>query len=825
MYDERYQRQIELEHEMAGMGVERFWRRIEASKQAESESRTPYGQRLMAEGIEPMAKALAAWVEKEKQKPGRHPVGFGYLEAADRYVVSFITIRVVMDLVSKVTSLQNVASHVGAALEDEARFRLFSTENKPLWKTINKDLDKRTKNRVHKKRVLTAAMKRASNQESELEWAPWETHYRVWVGITCIGLLIEATGLVEITNSTLPVWESAGKRQIKHLQATSKTLGWIKDYSEFCEAFNPILCPMIVPPKSWTGPFEGGYHTEVVRKPFVNARNKNYFEELANRWESMPVVVESTNAVQATPWRINAKVLAVAQWAWRSGIELGVMPEDPGNEVDLPTRPVDIDTNMEAQYKWKKQCVKVYEKRAKSVSKRIQTEKILQGAEKFQGEETIYFPHQLDFRGRLYSLPVFLNPQGNDLSKSLLEFAGGLPIGERGYWWLKVHGANLYGEDKISMDERVLWTEKYEELILQCAADPKESTWWREADKPWQFLAFCFEYAAVKEHGLGYVSHIPVSVDGTCNGLQNFSAMLRDPIGGKATNLVPGPKPNDIYQDVANLVRKQVEADAIGDSENTAMAQAWLAFGFDRKATKRPVMVLPYGGTIISSRQYVEDYLAERVEAGEVFPLEADGFVISQYLTTIIWRSIGEVVVAAREAMDWLRKAAHLAAREELPVNWTTPVGFPVQQAYPEVASRTIKTHIGDQMVRRIEMDIRVEKKKLDRRRQANAISPNFVHSMDAACLMLCVDYCRKAGIHYFAMVHDSYGTHAASMDLLAAKLREAFISLYQHDVLEDLGHAIRAMLSEKNLEEMPDVPAKGSLDLNQVRDSKYFFA
>jgi DNA-directed RNA polymerase len=51
-------------------------------------------------------------------------------------------------------------------------------------------------------------------------------------------------------------------------------------------------------------------------------------------------------------------------------------------------------------------------------------------------------------------------------------------------------------------------------------------------------------------------------MDGTCNGYQHLSAMGRDPIGGRATNLVPGMKPADIYQEVADRVSWRLAKDA-----------------------------------------------------------------------------------------------------------------------------------------------------------------------------------------------------------------------------------------------------------------------
>jgi DNA-directed RNA polymerase len=55
------------------------------------------------------------------------------------------------------------------------------------------------------------------------------------------------------------------------------------------------------------------------------------------------------------------------------------------------------------------------------------------------------------------------------------------------------------------------------------------------------------------------VSGLPVAQDGSCNGLQHFSALLRDEIGGKAVNLIPGDVPEDVYQRIADKVLSKLE--------------------------------------------------------------------------------------------------------------------------------------------------------------------------------------------------------------------------------------------------------------------------
>ena len=64
----------------------------------------------------------------------------------------------------------------------------------------------------------------------------------------------------------------------------------------------------------------------------------------------------------------------------------------------------------------------------------------------------MFFPMNLDFRGRVYPIPPHLNHMGNDLCRGLLCFARKKPLGERGLFWLKIQVANLYGNDKVSSE-------------------------------------------------------------------------------------------------------------------------------------------------------------------------------------------------------------------------------------------------------------------------------------------------------------------------------------------------------------------------------------
>jgi DNA-directed RNA polymerase len=635
---------------------------------------------------------------------------------------------------------------------------------------------------------------------------------RLNVGAKLLETVIETTGIVEMQAAGDG---SARSDRMYYVVPKPETLDWIERFTGWYAAVAPEWWPTVVPPKPWTAPQDGGYYTRIPR-PLALVKNarKAYLAELEH--VEMSDIYSAINLVQATAYRVDGWVLGIMEQVWANDVKIAGLPK---REPDpLPAKPADIETNEEARLGYRKAAAKVYSGNVKLLSRRVQLDQGLKMARRFASEPAIYFPHQYDFRGRLYAIPL-LSYQGPDWMKGLLRFAEGKPINDvDAAAFLMIQGANLWGEDKGTLDDRMAWVEEHVEQIKLAAADPLADYWWADADKPWQFLQWCREWAQFIEHGYGFVSSFICSADGACNGLQHFSAMLRDPIGGAAVNLIPHDKPNDIYAKVAEVVTAKLRLNA------SPMGDNWLRFGVDRKVTKRSVMVLPYGGTQYSTREFIEDAIRERIAGGGENPFGDDNiFAASLFLAPLVWESIGEVVVAARDAMGWLRKAAKLVAQEGLPVNWTTPDGFPVQQAYYDTRVREVELKVSGTRVR---LKIREELPTISKRRQEQGVSPNFVHSCDGTALRQYVVMAKENGINSFAVVHDSFGSVAADYTTMQACLRHAFVDLYEnHDVLEELRSSILPILSEGRRAQLPEVPPKGTLDLEGVKQSDFFFA
>lgn len=824
--------QIGLEESMTNRGVESYLKNVSKAIRAGREEGTAYGQTILSHRLEALSEAIDKWKdEMTKGVAGRFSTSYPLIKEVPSRLLAYLTLKGVLSGVSSLRTLQFVGVTIGTAVEDELRFSgIRENERKAYEKLV---IGARKRSSSHYRHVY--AVRQADRIQDG--WERWSRNDRLHVGIKLLDICIQSVGLVELTHQKIEKDQS-----IKYVRALPDTLEWIEKKNEVIQYLRPVYEPMVVQPRDWTTPFDGGYISSNI-KPLrlVKTKNKAYLDELKNT--DMPIVYEAVNALQRTAWQINSQVLDVLETLWGQGSELGGIPPKDGRE--LPPKPHDIDTNEDAKREWRIAAARTHVSNLSLLGQRIGFGMALGLARRYEKFRKIFFPYQLDFRGRIYAVP-HLNPQGSDYQKALLRFAQGKPLGTEGWKWLAIHGANVAGFDKASLEDRVNWVQDNEDEILAIAANPYDNRGWSssvggvEIDKPWQFLAFCFEWAGYCEHGETFVSKLPVAMDGSCSGIQHFSAMLRDEIGGAAVNLVPQDLPADVYQLVANKVISQAQKDSEDGTadelkhtdggvayvkEGTkTIAKEWLGFGITRKVTKRSVMTLAYGSKEYGFKeQLMEDIIRPAKQSGKEFPFQGDGYQAAQYMAKSIWVAVNQVLVKAGEAMRWLQGAASLAASEELPVRWTTPVGFPVMQAYPDLERRKVKTAINGKLVY---LTMYQEKDNLDRRKQSQGIAPNFVHSCDAAHMMLTVVRAKQAGINNFAMIHDSFGTTAGDVEQLYHTVREAFVEMYEEiPVIESFRDEIVQQLSEKNREKLEPLPERGTLDISQVVESRYCFA
>jgi DNA-directed RNA polymerase len=808
MTNDLLHRERHLESMMTGLGAARYYKRA-----VDDLSSTTGGKQVLKTLIGPTADAIRAWVDEAKAGGASRNLGVAhFVDQFNPEDVAYIVCRMLVSTCGHgdLNRAGFTAMLISRCLEEGMNAEAFKEQHPKVWVRLQKRLEHAPT--PGRKQII---FKMAAGKIG-FKTIQWDNNTRMRVGVSLIELACSATGAFR-----LQTIYKAG-RSWAVVVAEEDTLRALDDRTQRCSLMEPHYMPMVVPPKPWTTPFDGGYHDRALKLKLVSSPKvtKAYFEEL--KGAQMPSVYRAINALQSTPWQINRKVLSILHDVWDAGLNLGGLPA--ADDTPVPPQPwgTGEPESTDQLNEWKARAARIRDGNRKLVSKRFQLQRKLWMADTYKNDPEIYFPHTLDWRGRMYPVVDALNPQADDVGRALLQFARGMPLGEEGGFWLAVHGANSFGFDKATFQERAEWVVEHQQFIIDSALRPLEGQrFWTQADKPYTFLAWCIEWtkmlAWVTNGGQqeDFVSHMPVGMDGSCNGLQNFSAMLRDEVGGAATNLLPQERPADIYQRVADVASKIVERDAAAGEVN---AVYWLG-KVTRKIAKRPTMTLPYGsGQYGFTDQIVEFLQKHKLDTGTAY-VHGDDHLCARYLAKVLYDSLGAVVVKALEAMTWLKEVSSEVAKEKLPVWWTTPTGMPVCQVYRKVIGRNVDFVV---LGRRFRLNLAVDSDEIDARKQAQGIAPNFIHSLDASHMVATVVKCLDAGIMDFAMVHDSYGTHAGNIERLNVLLREAFVEQYSRPVLQEF---VDSVIGRAKQAQLPPPPATGSLDLAGVRDSEYFFA
>ncbi|KAG7664254.1 RPO41 [[Candida] subhashii] len=683
--------------------------------------------------------------------------------------------------------------HIGRAIEIEYRNSLLSKKDAQNLKKIRQGQG--FANGLKISRFLRGKLITASSEQIP----PWNNLICATLG----GMMIEKICKLKITTNVI----KNGERLFDSHPAVfySRSFngkhgsGYIKFHPDIEKLISnknrsatvmPQHLPMLVKPNPWTGPTGGGFCSSFVN--LVRTRDspetKAYVKAAASK-NNLDEVYKGLNVLGNTPWTVNRKVYDVVSHYWNTQEAFLDIPPVIREPV-LPPRP-DKDADPDEIFAFKALFKNIINEFNTAKSMRSDQNYRLETARGYLGEK-MYFPHSLDFRGRAYPICPTFNHLGSDVTRSLFLFWDGKQLGESGLRWLKIHLANLYGIDKVSLDEREQFTKDNLDKVFASARDPyANDAWWTKADKPFQALSVCFElYEAYKlDDPTKYVCHLPVHQDGSCNGLQHYAALGGDIEGARQVNLLPSDKPQDVYTYVANLVNERVNVGAANGEEEAKYLQGKIT----RKVVKQTVMTNVYGVTFIGAIEQIKKQLVEHFDKSAMDAHHKH----STYLTRQVFSSLRALFSNAHEIQDWLTESARRISKsiaveidsDEISddkihsstVIWTTPLGLPCVQPYRVLKKQMISTALQTMGIASPSVSSAVDAQK-----QQGGFPPNYIHSLDASHMLMTARACAGEGLS-FASVHDSFWTHASDVDTMNRLIREQFVRLHSENLVEHL--------------------------------------
>ena len=840
------QKQVAAEEKMQESGAASFIKAQDANAESGKASENASSIAIIKKYITPISESIVEFSQKSlRGKAGVNATSINLLSlittpkgAFDADRIALTAISTVFDTVTArdTTSRQTLYTAIGKALEDEAKFDYARNLGDGKWLDWKMKQFKEEHHSYHNmKTSLNFSMNKFAERNSIEPFQKWSVSDKVSVGMVIYHLITTAAPIVEEYTVTV------NNKSVVSVCFTPETM-------QFMDAFKKAVAkgfvkyrPMTIEPVAWTGFNKGGYLT--IELPFV--KDSTYVD---NSQVDFSTMMKAVNNIQNTPWKINKRMFNLINelslsnrdvtnsngsilWFSSASAATVVRPEILDNQEMVNTEEFKV-----ALREYKEARVTQIKEDLKRNSVWNNQHEALAIANEFLDEQYIYFPHNLDFRGRVYPIPGILNPQGSDPIRSLLTFAEGKILTDDGSWWLCVAIAGLYGYDKVSLNDRAEWTmNNYETLIKPVAVDPMGTIeLWGLADSPFQFVAACMEYHGFVQavsKGEDYVCNLPIQVDGKCNGVQHHSMMTRDQDAAAEVGLIPTAVPGDIYKKVAKaafeFIKQDIKAGTFKDDDEELAAKAWFAMGeIPRGIAKKPTMTFCYGsGTYGYIRQIQESLYGMPVSKRP----QGDIFKLSAYLAKVITKALAGSIEGAAQSMQFLKSTANLWAKSQvmanthMPLTWVTPAGFTVSQKYCESECQEYKARLGTS---RIKVRIYADTDKLDVSKMASSMAPNFVHSIDASHLVLTVIKCaERYGMAAFSVIHDSFGCHPSDMDRMVECIKEVIVEIHSTLLLQDLADEVSSKLPSELTELMIQAPVVGTLDIQKVLESDFVFA
>tara|TARA_E500000331_G_scaffold346692_1_gene385899 strand:+ start:1 stop:1290 length:1290 start_codon:yes stop_codon:yes gene_type:complete len=381
--------------------------------------------------------------------------------------------------------------------------------------------------------------------------------------------------------------------------------------------------------------------------------------------------------------------------------------------------------------------------------------------------------------------------------------------------------------DKMTLEDREAWTDNNIEKLLEIADKEIINP---NAEKPISLLASVLEIKDALEQE-EYITYLPIPVDGSNNGWQHLCAMSKDKEAGELVGIVPQDIQKDFYVQCAKDLIKRVPE----WFEERQMPMKHIRKGI----AKRGSMTRAYsaGAQKIAENMYLDCHVEGYLNKYNI--TEEDCELLAKHLI----KAIDKVCAGPLQTMKFLQKIAEAEIASEYSKNikqksikWTTQSGFPVtyeafvenefkEKAIISCSQRKVKPILTKEDGSKEETDtIRIQhvgKEPTDKpkiRSFMSGISPNFVHSMDAAHMAKVI---AKWGGD-FGAVHDSYSVHACDVDELLELIKEEFITMYSYS---NFFEVIERMLVTNPDNFNYNQPELGSLDIREVKNSDYFFA
>jgi len=605
-----------------------------------------------------------------------------------------------------------------------------------------------------------------------------------------------------------------------------------------------------------------GYHPLVEKRSSIHSYEADGVEIKTTVWKLTPAIEELINLKllslkdkaigKATllddapkPWTGNREGVMDEYRRPLSKAYIGDMPDEPLAVVNkLQAVRLAVSSSSIKQSLHRVSNLHKYKPNVKGLHSSVQKDELDKFESKTRAYQQIsqypigttgYLTQLIDYRGRVCYLNRSATPQGCSFEKAAFKFADKVAFGlgwERCLFWLHAGLAREFGfidagngedytrEEQAEYGKQISTTSRsHDEVVEYFKLFPPKQIKRGDSDLAWSIIQ---EIQAFNNHCLTsdpslFMSGFVYQVDGKANVLQHMSALTRCGATAKACNVIsstgrPRDPYNMLYNAIVETLRHDVKVEYI--QLKAELLTEVLKLG---RNTFKVLMTYCYGasaGTIVSGfMAALSGTPAESREHSDclynIFELVAlEEFPAIFSLKTFMHKVADPILTEqfGAEEPGGNRSGSPLTYTlddKDVRMTWTSPSGFKVQHL-----------HFEQEVIRTGFINISPDgDKDYDYRKMLTALSPNFVHSLDAAHLGKVV----LAFDHNMVTIHDSYGCHLAYVDELLETIKVEFVKMYKEPLLNKFGKEINP--NSQDFMRDPD------FEIDEVLHSNYLFS
>ncbi|MES9824731.1 MAG: DNA-directed RNA polymerase [Candidatus Thiodiazotropha endolucinida] len=660
---------------------------------------------------------------------------------------------------------------------------------------------KKTLNFTHKRYAVDALLNKYILSD---DYPRWTKREKIAVGYKLLETFQRLTNYITLISPS-----KSYSRNPKYFSFTPKFIALIRaNQSKFLDDEVHHTRIDNNPPPKWSKPIESFSDDDrYLSRSIVNKHADTPYSKVD--YKSIPIVYDALNTLQDTAWTINRDMLNIAVHLFDNTDGLGVIDNGRSFEAMLCA----LDDESDIRYKRFK-----YNNAHRYASKVVLNDLILLDAKHFT--EDLFFPHYLDFRGRMYTHSTTLSSQGNDLSRSLLDFKLKKPLGSSGRLDLYAYGFKLFSGKQANKSTCMRWIQKHNKDILSCAKDPFNTHFWRDAKKPLHFLRFALEFLNVYNKSDDVLSCMPVHIDGSANVYQHLIAMCGDESNAPVVNLYDSDDgPYDLYDFIVTRVIHDLTA------RDNVYATHWLESSLlTRNFLKKSIIAYIFGSGIYGISELFLKYLNTLTNHidGNANLTALSNPNGARYLALAVVDNIKKQLPLVNQLLKYIKDVTHYYVKYHGHIPWVSSNNFEVSKIYKKSDKHDIRINFLGTPIKciyRSENNVGV----IDTKKYVNSTPANLIHSIDAAHAQRIITEVIDNDIQSISCIHDSFATHAHDISDLRLIINKTFCDIHKGRPLSSFVNCLLTTYP-RSKHTHPKMPLYNELDYEKIIKCNYAF-